>query len=110
MNVFVAGPRAISTLNKTVQQRLTNIINQNFTILVGDANGIDKQIQKFCHSLNYSKVKVFASNGKVRNNVGNWDVEKVQVAPHVKGFDFYAAKDFEMARNADYGFMMEWKK
>lgn len=106
MNVFVAGPRAVSRLNKDVLERLRNVINNNFTILVGDANGVDKQIQSFCHSLNYKKVKVFASNGKARNNIGEWEVEKVEVAPTVKGFDFYAAKDLEMAKKADYGFMI----
>lgn len=106
MNVFIAGPRAISTLNNAVKERLSNIINQNFTVLVGDANGIDKQIQNFCHSLNYSNVKVFASNGKARNNIGKWDIEKVEVGSNIRGFDFYAAKDLALAKKADYGFMI----
>lgn len=106
MYVFVAGPRAVKTLNKDVKERLNNIINNNFTIVVGDANGIDKQIQIYCHSTNYNNVQVFASNGKVRNNIGQWEVKKVEVGPNVKGFDFYAAKDLEMAKTADYGFMI----
>lgn len=106
MNVFIAGPRAVSKLNNTVKERLKNIINNNFTVLVGDANGVDKQIQLFCHLMNYDNVKVFASNGKARNNIGDWDIQKVEVASNVKGFDFYAAKDFEMAKLADYGFMI----
>lgn len=32
------------------------LMKNNFTIVVGDANGVDKQIQKFCHSMNYNKV------------------------------------------------------
>lgn len=106
MKVFVAGPRAVSRLNKDVQKRLENIIKNNLTILVGDANGIDKQVQSLCYSLNYHKVKVFASNGKARNNIGKWEVENVKVAPGTRGFNFYAAKDLEMAKNADYGFMI----
>lgn len=106
MNVFIAGPRAVSRLNNTVKKRLLNIVNQNFTVFVGDANGIDKQIQDFFHSMNYNKVKVFASNGKARNNIGQWEIEKVKVAPNVKGFEFYAAKDLEMASQADCGFMI----
>lgn len=39
-------------------------MKNNFTIMVGDANGVDKQIQKFCHSMNHNKVKVFASKWK----------------------------------------------
>src|SRR5690625_4102769 len=106
MNVFIAGPRAISSLNKLVKKRLSNIISNNFTILVGDANGVDKQIQSYCHEMRYNNVKVFASNGKARNNLGNWNVHNVEVASNVRGFDFYAAKDLEMAKIADYGFMI----
>ncbi len=84
MKVFVAGPRAVSILNKQVKERLFNIINNNFTVLVGDANGVDKQVQKFLHSLNYRNVKVYATNGKARNNIGQWEVEKVEVEPHKK--------------------------
>src|SRR5690625_1023521 len=105
MNVFVAGPRAVRSLNHKVKKRLDSIMNNNFTIFVGDAAGIDKQIQTYCHSEGYNKVKVFAANGKVRNNIGQWEVEKVTVAPNITGFDFYATKDLEMAKRADYGFM-----
>lgn len=106
MKVFVVGPRAVSTLNEEVKSRLKNIIGKNFTILVRDANGVDKQIQNFCHTLSYDKLRVFAANGKVRNNIGQWEVEKVKVAASKKGFDFYAAKDEEMAKTADYSFMI----
>lgn len=106
MNVFIAGPRAVRTLNQKVKNRIGTVMENNFTILVGDATGIDKQIQTYCHSVGYKNVRVFASNGKVRNNIGNWDVINVKVPPNVRGFDFYAAKDLEMAKEADYGFMI----
>ena len=106
MKVFIAGPRAISVINNEVKDRLKNIIQNQFTIIVGDANGIDKQIQEFCHSQNYSNVVVYASNGKARNNIGHWSVQNVEVGKKIKGFDFYAAKDLAMAETADYGFMI----
>src|SRR5690625_1706346 len=106
MKVFIAGPRALRSLNKKVIERLEKIMAQNFTVLVGDAAGIDKQIQIFYDSKKYNNVKVFASNGKVRNNIGKWEVEAVKVDPDVKGFDFYAMKDLAMAKEADYGFMI----
>ena len=37
---------------------------------------------------------------------GNWIVENVNVDDNVRGFDFYAQKDIEMARRADIGFMI----
>jgi len=106
MKIFIAGPRAIKTLNVAVKKRIENIINQNFNIIVGDANGVDKQVQQFCFDHQYDFVTVFASNGKARNNVGKWEVNKVVVDSTVKGFDFYAAKDLEMVKSADYGFMI----
>lgn len=106
LNVFIAGPRAIRSLNKKVKKRLDTIINNNFTVLVGDAAGIDKQIQSYCDALSYENVKVFAANGKARNNIGKWTVQNVTVPPNVKGFDFYATKDLEMAKQANYGFMI----
>lgn len=104
--MFIAGPRAVRTLNEKVKNRIDKVMESDFTVLVGDAAGIDKQIQMYCHSVGYSNVKVFASNGKVRNNIGKWTVKNVKVPPNIRGFDFYATKDLEMAKEADYGFMI----
>ncbi len=106
MRVFIAGPRAVSKLNKSVEDRLLNIYNNNFTVLVGDANGVDKLIQNFYLKLNYKNVVVYASKGLARNNIGNWPIENVVVANKVRGFDFYAQKDIAMSKSADYGFMI----
>ncbi|MCL2189175.1 MAG: hypothetical protein FWC16_09675 [Defluviitaleaceae bacterium] len=106
MKIFVAGPRAITALGKMVEDRLYNIYEKKHTIIVGDANGIDKAVQMYFSTLAYPHVTVYSSNGKVRNNLGNWQVESVSVANNVKGFDFYAMKDKAMADTADYGFMI----
>ena len=106
MKVFIAGPRAVSNLNNEFKERLNNIINNDFTILVGDCSGVDKQVQHYCYSLNYNNVRVYASNGNARNNIGHWEVEKVEVEKTKKGFEFYAAKDLEMAKAADHGLMI----
>jgi len=106
MKIFIAGPRAISVLDKEVKDRLHGIYEKNYTVLVGDANGVDKAIQKYFATLNYNNVLVYASNGNARNNIGSWPVEGVPVSGNAKGFDFYAAKDKAMAHAADYGFML----
>lgn len=106
MKVFIAGPRAVSKLNKTIEKRLYNIYNNNFTVFVGDANGVDKLIQSFYLNLNYKNVVVFASNGKARNNIGKWPMETVLADEKAKGFNFYVQKDIAMAKKADYGFMI----
>lgn len=106
MKVFIAGPRAISKLNKRIEERLHNIYSSQMTVIVGDANGIDKAIQEYFFRLGYQNVFVYASQGKARCNIGSWNVENVEVEKKLKGFDFYAAKDIRMAEEADYGFMI----
>lgn len=106
MKIFIAGPRAISKLNKSVIQRIQSVMDSNYNILVGDANGVDKAVQIYCNEQNYKNVTVYATRGKARNNIGNWNVHNVDIPTNLKGFDFYAAKDYKMAKDADYGFMI----
>lgn len=106
MNIFIAGPRVMNKINEKVVERINNIINKEYTILIGDANGIDKSVQCYLNQKKYRNVKVYATKGRARNNVGNWDIQKVDVFEDLKGFDFYAAKDYEMAKDADYGLMI----
>ena len=104
--VFVGGSRKIARLNKEIKQRLDNIIDQNFGLVVGDANGADKAVQKYCYDKQYTNVTVFCAGGHCRNNLGSWKVHNVLVDSNKKGFDFFVAKDIEMAKEADYGFML----
>jgi len=106
MKVFIAGPRAISKLNSEALKRIDNIINNQFTILIGDATGVDKAVQNHCSDKHYRNVNIYATNGKARNNIGQWEVISIQIGNQTKGFDFYVAKDLAMANEADYGFMI----
>jgi hypothetical protein len=106
MKIFIAGSMTISVLDKAVEERLNNIHVKNYTVLVGDANGVDKAVQKYFFSRGYTNVIVFASEGKARNNVGNWKIQKIDVPDYVKGFDYYTVKDKAMSDVADYGFMI----
>lgn len=104
--IFIGGAREIKILPEKVENKLKNIYNKNYSIVVGDANGIDKIVQQYFYSHNYNNIKVFASNGNARNNVGNWEVENIKVSSKLKGFDFYKEKDLAMANVADIGFMI----
>ena len=106
MKVFMAGPRAISILDMAVKRKLNNIYKNDYTVLVGDANGVDKAVQTYYNDLGFRNVIVYACDGKARNNVGNWSVRNVDVPVNIRGFDYYAAKDKEMSVDADYGFMI----
>lgn len=104
--VFIGGSRKVSKLPSAVEKRLENIINNNFTVLVGDANGADKCVQRFLAASHYKYVTVFCMNGTCRNNVGDWEMRRVVATTQAKGFSFYATKDLEMAKEASYGFMI----
>jgi len=106
MKVFIAGPRVISVLDTPVVERLNNIYTKNYTVLVGDAGGVDSAVQKYFSDLGYGNVVVFASEGKARNNIGRWEVRGIDVPARSKGFSYYTAKDKAMAEHTDYGFMI----
>jgi probable addiction module antidote protein len=104
--VFIGGSRNVSRLPAQVQERLNNVVQVGAQIIVGDANGADKAVQKFLTERDYPRVTVFCSGNECRNNVGHWDTRHIEAPRDAKGFDFYAAKDRIMAREADYGLMI----
>jgi len=104
--VFIGGSRHVSRLPNQAKERLNNVIESGFAILVGDANGADKAVQKHLLATHYEHVTVFCSGNTCRNNLGHWKINHVRTSKDVKGFRFYAAKDCEMAREADFGLMI----
>lgn len=103
--VFIGGSRHLSRLPPEVKKRLENVIANRHHVVIGDANGADKAVQKHLHGAAYENVTVFCS-GEPRNNLGLWPVRKVISPQHARGFQFHAAKDREMAREADFGLMI----
>ena len=106
MNVFIGGSIRISRLNNIIRDRLNNIIIQGLQVYIGDANGVDKAVQKYLNEKNYKKVTVFCSGNSCRNNIGNWKTEYITVSNKLKGRNFYMVKDKIMAEKAQYGFMV----
>ena len=104
--VFVAGSRALSKLNSQVKQRLDNIVKQDFTVLVGDANGADKAVQRYLAERRYQHVVVYCME-VCRNNVGNWPT-RAHTAQSGARHDrqYYTIKDLAMAKDASCGFMI----
>lgn len=104
--VFIGGSRHITRLPLEVQERLENVIALGHEVLIGDANGADKAAQKYFFDAAYNNVTVYCSGDKSRNNVGSWHTQNIYPPKNVKGFQFYAAKDREMAAHADAGLMI----
>ena len=104
--IFLGGSRHISTVPVEIQERLDNIIKNQYQIIVGDSNGVDKLIQNYLYKSGYQNVNIFCSGTRCRNNIGHWKIESIQVPSCVSGFQFYAVKDREMAKKANYGLMI----
>lgn len=105
MTVFVAGSISIKRLTKPVTERLDTIIAKEYDIVVGDAGGVDKAVQRHLLARQYDRVTVYCIN-QPRNNLGEWPVHSVAVtATRPKRSDF-AKKDRAMAEHADAGFMI----
>lgn len=105
-NVFLGGSRKINRINIDIKERLQNIMNQQFVVLIGDANGADKAFQRFFNENNYKNVFIYCSGNGCRNNLGNWESIKIGNESKTKNLKFYMMKDEEMANKAEYGFML----
>jgi hypothetical protein len=104
--VFVAGSRQISRLPAEVKTRLDTMVEKGFQILVGDANGADKAVQRYLADRSYPNVLVHCMKDHCRNNVGSWPTREVDAPRGAKGFDYYSLKDRAMAETAEYGLML----
>jgi hypothetical protein len=103
--VFIGGSQSITKLPASVAARIDKIVEEDFTILIGDASGVDACVQKYLAEKAYANALVFCT-GVCRKNAGGWKAMVVQANAGEIGFDFYALKDREMARETDYGFMV----
>src|SRR5271167_3478082 len=104
--VFVAGSRALSRLNSQVRERLDNIMERKFSVLIGDANGADKAVQQYLAERGYRQVRVYCME-TCRNNIGEWRICPHSGAPGSKRDRYYyGIKDADMAKDATCGFMV----
>lgn len=104
--VFLSGSRRLNRTNESIQEWIKNIVDQGYRIIVGDANGADKALQKFLAEIHYPQVVVFCSGQNCRNNIGHWETRQITVDTNLKGREFYTQKDKAMAAEADYGFVL----
>ncbi|HEY9085259.1 MAG TPA: hypothetical protein VIN40_04890 [Candidatus Tyrphobacter sp.] len=87
-------------------RKLDRIIESQFFVLVGDANGADRSVQQYLSTKNYRNVEVFCAGRICRNNVGGWRTREIHATAPRGTYAFYAAKDQAMAEEAEYGFML----
>lgn len=105
MKIFIGGSKSVSQIDDSVKEKLSEMIKDGSEILIGDCRGIDTAVQQFFADNMYDKVTVYATDGIVRNNVGEFQIKAVPSNGAV-GFEFYRKKDSAMANDADSGFMI----
>ncbi len=104
--IFISGSMRIKNINRMVTDRIGNIIREKFTILVGDADGVDASIQEILEKKSYKNVKVYCTGNYPRNNIGKWELITVQTDHKPKTRLYFTAKDIEMAKKCDHGLMV----
>jgi hypothetical protein len=103
--VFLGGSRSVSRLNDAIREQLDSLIAKNCSILVGDANGADKALQKYFAQKRYSHVTVFCM-GRPRNNIGPWETRQLSSPRKTRDAEYFAVKDRAMAQEARCGLML----
>ncbi len=104
--VFIAGSRQLSRLTADVKRRIDTMAEKGFTILVGDANGADKAVQRYLAEKGYRNVVVHCMANNCRNNLGSWPGREIIGPPGARGFAYYSTKDQAMVDDAAYGLML----
>ncbi|MGH9320533.1 MAG: hypothetical protein ACRD21_22935 [Vicinamibacteria bacterium] len=104
--VFISGSRRIRRLSGEVRERLDRVIEKRLPVVIGDADGADKAVQRYLDSRGYDLVEVFCAGEAPRNRVGHWPLRKIDPPHSTRDFDYYASKDREMAEVATVGLLL----
>ncbi|MBO7452588.1 MAG: hypothetical protein J6U54_19845 [Clostridiales bacterium] len=91
-------------LPETVKSALKDYVNQKASILIGDAPGIDRQVQDYLKELGYQKVTVFGPGKQVRYQAdSNWKSKTYDSNYEPYSPEWLAKKDKAMSRSATEG-------
>ena len=104
--VFLGGSKSITELTDDEKDVIDEYIAKDYQILVGDCRGADTEIQKHLVERGYTNVKVYATDGEARNNVGNFKVINCPscYAPEwsaKNAYSYYRVKDERMLTLCD---------
>ena len=106
-SVFISGSISIKALPEAVKNSIQLIQQQNIQIRVGDADGIDFLVQKFCHSLTYSNVLVYSIYDQPRYLVNGFSTITVVVDETIKRErERQRFKDAQMTQDATYSLVV----
>ena len=106
IRVFISGSMRIKRLDKSVLSRINNILDKEYGVIVGDADGVDSSIQEYLKQKGANFVRVYCTGSRPRNNIGNWETKNISTTSKPGTRAYFTAKDIEMANDCDYGLMV----
>ena len=92
-------------LPRQIRRELKNRMKRGDTIIVGDAPGIDRQVQDYLYKKNYKKVEVYGPGRQVRYSANKkWKTHPIDSPSYEIGSkEWLAAKDIEMSNRSTEG-------
>lgn len=106
--VFISGSIAIGKLSDDVKESIDKIIANNLQILVGDADGIDTMVQKYCVEKNYLNITVYSIFPMPRYCASDhFEMKRVFVGEEIKKERVrQQEKDKAMTMDSDYSLII----
>lgn len=112
--VFVSGSSKTTTedsgyyrkdLPESIQNELKRHMHEGNKIIVGDAPGIDRQVQDFLNENDYYNVEVYGPGKKVRYSANSeWKTNPIDAPEYEEGSkEWLAKKDLAMSKAANEG-------
>lgn len=92
-------------LPSEIQNELNRYITNGNKVIVGDAPGIDRQVQEYLNKLGYSNVEVYGPGKQVRYTANKkWKTNPIDAPEFEEGSkEWLAKKDIVMSKVADEG-------
>lgn len=115
--IFISGSISSKEIPKDIIKSVDDCRKKNYTILIGDAPGIDKNMQDMLKADNYKNVEVYHVGPSPRNlSDRDWIVRRISVDIENEKFfknrkytrEAQMLKDKAMSNDADFGLVI-WK-
>lgn len=103
-SVFVSGKVSYDKpLDQNMKDEVDKIIKANARIIIGDAPGADTRVQQYLAEKGYLNVVVYTTDDQVRNNVGDWEVRRIDGGGNTEERLIRRQKDIAMTSEATRG-------
>ena len=99
--IFIFWSRGLS-LTDEAKNRINYFVDQGYSILIWDSEGIDADVQRFLRDKGYKKITIYHIWWKPRNNIWWWSTFEVSIdsiamrRSWIWGKGVYINKDIEM--------------